>query len=154
MSIILRKAYSSDIQAIHQLITPYAHEGLILERTEDEIGEFIDCFFIAQKADSIIGVVSYYDYGPALKEIRSLAVKSELKSNGIGSMLVEKITSHLGHKSSAKIFTLTYSPGFFEKNGFIEVPKESLPEKIWKDCMKCKHRETCGETAMVYAKIS
>ena len=38
---------------------------------------------------------------------------------------------------------------FFEKLGFEVVPKDSLPLKVWSDCVRCPKREGCDEIAMV-----
>lgn len=146
----INKASPADVSRISGLLIEYSAEGVILERTAEEISESIDKFFIAEADGIIAGVVSYYDYGPLLKEIRSLAVDKNYKSMGIGSRLLKFLISELTASSAPKIFALTYSPDFFIKNGFDAVDKNTLPEKIWKDCVKCKNRETCGETPMVY----
>ena len=37
----------------------------------------------------------------------------------------------------------------FEKLGFNEIDKETIPEhKIWADCVKCKHFPVCNEIAL------
>ncbi len=146
----IHKASSADVNGIFDLLIRYSIDGTILERTKDEISGSIDKFFIAVDNSALKGVVSYYDYGPALIEIRSLAVDKNFKSSGIGSELVKYLIRTVTEKSKPKIFALTYSPEFFKKNGFAEVEKNTLPEKIWKDCVKCKNMETCGETPMVY----
>jgi amino-acid N-acetyltransferase len=146
----IHKASPADVNRIFDLLIKYSADGTILERTKDEISEYIDNFFIALNDSSFTGVISYFDYGPALKEIRSLAVDKNFNNKGIASELVKFLIKELTAASAPKIFALTYSPDFFKKNGFIEADKNSLPEKIWKDCVKCKNRETCGETPMVY----
>jgi amino-acid N-acetyltransferase len=153
MKVNVRKAVQSDIKLIHKLLKPYAGDGVILERTVEDIAKELDNFFVAEKKDSIAGVVSYYDYGRNLKEVRSLAVKKDYFRKKIGSLLLKTlIESLLAYYPEAKIFTLSYSPKFFQKNGFIIVDKESLPEKIWKDCRYCKDYDKCGETALILAK--
>jgi amino-acid N-acetyltransferase len=144
------KASLEDVDRIFDILIKYSADGIILERSKEEISGSIDKFFIALNDSVIKGVVSYFDYGPSLKEIRSLAVDKSFSRKGIGSRLVKFLINELSESSKPKIFSLTYSPDFFKKNGFIEVDKNSLPEKIWKDCVKCKSRETCGETPMVY----
>ncbi len=147
----IRPAVPDDIDAILAILKPYAREGLILERTADDIREVLSSFLVAEVAGSVAGTVSYHDYGRHLKEIRSLAVRKGISRRRIGSLLALNLIGSL-QKSAAnpKIFVLTYSPGFFRKLGFVEAPKESLPEKIWKDCDHCKNRDNCGETALVY----
>ena len=36
------------------------------------------------------------------------------------------------------VFALTYRPGFFASLGFVEVDKQTLPNKIWADCIKVR----------------
>ena len=48
-----------------------------------------------------------------------------------------------------KLMSLTYEKRFFEKLGFEVVQKESLPLKVWSDCVKCPKNDNCDEIAMV-----
>ena len=149
--ITLRRASRKDIEAIHDIITYYSGKGLILYRTKGDISENLGTFFVAENGSSFKGVVSFYDYGEKLKEVRSLAVVPEEGRKGVGTMLVGRLLESLaGTCGSPKVFVLTYSPDFFLKNGFEVVDKATLPEKIWKDCQNCPHRDNCKETALVY----
>ena len=165
MTYTIRTAVASDIESIYKLIKHYAEIGVILERSMDDIKSNINNFIVAAMDDRVIGVVTYYDYeqdivefprrhgqlgNPInLVEVRSLAVEESFHKLGIGRELLLKLIEKVKTEKEIKIFTLTYRPDFFENNGFTVVPKESFPEKIWKDCDKCRDREKCGETAMV-----
>jgi amino-acid N-acetyltransferase len=48
-----------------------------------------------------------------------------------------------------KAFALTYVPEFFEKLGFNRVDKNTLPHKIWSECINCPKFPDCGEEAVV-----
>jgi amino-acid N-acetyltransferase len=49
-----------------------------------------------------------------------------------------------------EVLALTYQQRFFECLGFVEIPKESIPEhKIWADCIKCKHFPVCNEVSLI-----
>jgi amino-acid N-acetyltransferase len=146
----IRTAAQGDVQEIYRLIKYYAGEGVILERTHEDIIENINNFLVAVSDNKIIGTITHYDYGKNLKEVRSLAVEREYHGSGIGKALLLELISHMTLSGSAKIFTLTYRPDFFTGNGFVVVPKDDFPEKIWKDCDNCKDRENCGETALIY----
>lgn len=151
MSYTVKIPSESDIEAIYKLIKYYADKGVILERSIDDITFNIGNFLIAVSGNNTIGCVTFHDYGNNLKEIRSLAVDVSHSGIGIGRALLEGIVKKINSECKSKIFTLTYRPHFFEKNGFTEVPKSEFPEKIWKDCASCKDRENCGETALVYS---
>ncbi|MGL4368903.1 MAG: GNAT family N-acetyltransferase, partial [Spirochaetota bacterium] len=108
--------------------------------------------YVAEEEGEVRGVIAFHSYGSHLKEIRSLAVRIDSKKKGIGRKLVEHIIAELLLQSpAAKIFTLTVIPGFFKKFSFDEVDMNTLPEKIWKDCVNCAKQNTCDETALVYS---
>jgi amino-acid N-acetyltransferase len=44
---------------------------------------------------------------------------------------------------------LTYERRFFEKLGFQVVPKETLPLKVWSDCVRCPKNNDCDEIAVL-----
>ena len=48
-----------------------------------------------------------------------------------------------------KLMSLTYEQAFFAKLGFEVVLKESLPLKVWSDCVRCPKNDKCDEIAMV-----
>jgi len=146
----IRTALPSDVESIYMLIKHYAEEGVILERNRDDIRENIGNFLVAVSGDKIIGSITHFDYGTNLKEVRSLAVDKTFHGLGIGKALLDSLIKQVRAAGNAKIFSLTYRPDFFEKNGFKPVPKDDFPEKIWKDCANCKDAENCGETALIY----
>ncbi len=150
MTYLIRTAIPDDATSIYKLIKYYAEEGVILERSMDDILLNINNFLVTVYDNKIIGSITHYDYGTNLKEIRSLAVDKDFHSMGIGKALLKELIRQLKEENNARIFTLTYRPDFFEKNGFMKVPKDDFPEKIWKDCVNCKDEENCGETALIY----
>ena len=150
MEVKIRDAEEKDIENIFSLLKYYALLGVILERDRDDIQSNLESFIVAEISGSVKGVATFYDYGENLKEIRSLAVHNDYRSNGIGGKLLNTIITRIRERSYARIFVLTYRPDFFKHYGFFEVSREEFPEKIWKDCAKCKDRDNCSETALVY----
>jgi len=150
---IVRSAELTDINRIHDIITYYAGKELILYRSMEDITESLESFIVAADNGVIQGIISFHDYGKNLKEIRSLAVGVEHSKKGVGTVLVKNMIEKLrSSNAESKIFVLTYSPEFFIKNNFGYVPKHTLPEKIWKDCQNCSHKDNCGESALVYSR--
>jgi len=58
---------------------------------------------------------------------------------------------HIHSSTLGEIRSLIVAPRtFFEKLGFSEIPKESLPDhKIWADCINCKHFPICNEVSLI-----
>ena len=150
---MIRKANISDIDDILNILEPYTKEGIVLKRSYEEIADSIEHFYVSETEGKLSGVAAYFTYSPLLVEIRSLAVRKTFFIKGIGKRLVKKIISDLREVNpKVKIFALTLTPDFFEKCGFKEVEKETLPEKIWKDCVNCIKQNECDEIPMVYAE--
>ncbi len=147
---IIRKAMPDDVDSILDLIKLYSDEGIILERSLKDVNSSINCFYVAEINHSLAGVCSFYDYGGHLKEIRSLGVKKNFLRQGIGSALVKLVVRDLCTLNNPRIFVLTYTPEFFERNGFSVISKNTLPEKIWKDCITCRNIDSCHETALEF----
>jgi len=87
-----------------------------------------------------------------LAEIRSLIVDTNYRGQNIGKDIVNFAISEAKELGvSEEVLVLTYLADFFKKIGFIEIPKESIPEhKIWADCIKCIHFPVCNEISLVY----
>ena len=149
-SVSIRKAVAEDSDYIHNIISSYSEDGILLSRTLDDISHNIDNFLVAEIEGVIVGVITFYDYGDHLKEVRSLAVNKSYLRRGIGSSLLQALIRNLGAANKPKIFVLTYTPAFFERNGFTVISMDNLPEKIWKDCMYCTKQDNCTETALEY----
>ena len=152
MKIELIKATLSDIPMMQELVAPEVESGIILIRTSDEIATNIRSYILAKKDSELVGFCALHIHAPSLAEIRSLVVKESKRSKGIGESLIAKAMDEAKMLGVQKVLSLTYKQSFFEKLGFVEIPKESLPEhKIWADCIKCKHFPICNEVSLIKA---
>jgi len=144
------KAKLSNISQMQELVKEEVESGVILERNENEMATTIRSYFIAKDGDKIVGFVALHIHTLLLAEIRSLIVSKEQRGKNIGANLVN-IASDEGRELGVKqVLTLTYQKEFFEKLGFVEIDKESIPEsKIWADCIKCKHFPICNEISLI-----
>lgn len=150
MSVELTKADLLDIENMQKLVIPEVEAGVILARSSDEIATNIRSYIIAREDGNIVGFCALHIHTPLLAEIRSLIVKESKRGMGIGQSLIGKAMQEAQSLGLKKVLTLTYKQSFFENLGFIEIPKESIPEhKIWADCIKCKHFPICNEVSLI-----
>jgi len=150
MKIRFSKAKLSDISEMQKLVAPEVETGVILIRSDDEIATNIRSYILAKNGDELIGFCALHIHAPSLAEIRSLIVKENQRGKKIGNQLVEHAIEEAKSLGLQKVLSLTYKQSFFEKLGFFEIPKESLPEhKIWADCIKCKHFPVCNEVSLI-----
>ena len=144
------KAKLSDIVHMQDVVKPEVEKGIILFRSSDEMATNIRSYILAKENDQIIGFGALHFHADDLAEIRSLVVKDGCRGKGVGKGIIENLLKEGESLGVKKVFTLTYQRKFFEKLGFSEIPKTSLPsQKIWADCIKCKHFPICDEIALI-----
>ena len=147
---ILKKPKLTDIHRMQELVKADVENGIILYRSDSEIATNIRSYTIAVKDDVIIGYGALHIHSVELAEIRSLVVDTKYRGMGIGSKLVNKMIKEGRELEVKQLFTLTYQTDFFTRLGFSVISKELLPEqKIWADCIKCKHFPVCNEESLI-----
>jgi len=150
--IVLVKANLADIPEMQALVLSEIKEGVILNRSEDEVATNIRSYVLAKEKGRLIGYTALHIHSRRLAEIRSLIVDEAYRGRDIGRRLVKfAVEEAKALRVEEDVLVLTYQPGFFEKLGFSEINKEAIPEhKIWADCIKCIHFPVCNEVALVY----
>lgn len=146
---MIRSAKIPDVKEIQNLVNFHAKKGEMLSLSLSEIYERIFEFDVFEENSQILGCCALHPSWEDLAEIRSLAVKEEFIGKGIGKQLVENALRRAKDLGIKKVFALTYKLEFFKKLGFYEVPKDTLPKKIWSDCLKCPLFPDCEEIAVM-----
>jgi len=154
-SITVRNAGFRDADGIYSLIKGYPKE--LLARPLSDIVQNIDRFLVCERKGEIVGVVSWsilpeigHAKDPSV-EVKSLAVKKSMRKHGVGGSLVQSAIERIRVLNPAQIIVLTFTPEFFRKMGFHEVPKASLMHKLYMGCINCAKYDspfTCPEVAM------
>lgn len=151
----LVKAKLSDIPAMQSLVVSEVKDGIILNRTEDEVATNIRSYVLAKDGDKLVGYTALHIHSRRLAEIRSLIVDEAYRRQNVGQRMVQFTldeAKNLGVEED--VLVLTYLPQFFLKLNFKEIDKEVIPEhKIWADCIKCIHFPICNEVALVYKLV-
>lgn len=150
MKVDFTKATLSNVDEMRALTLPEVVGGIILDRTEDEIATNIRSYTLAINEGVIVGFTALHIHTTELAEIRSLVVKDGMRGKKIGEELVKHTFVEAKELGIQRVLSLTYKQSFFERLGFNEIPKESLPEhKIWADCIKCQHFPICNEVSLI-----
>ena len=135
-----KKARLKDIASMQILVRPEIENGVILPRSDDEIATNIRSYTLAFDDDRLIGYSALHIH----------AANLAYRGKGVGSGLVKALLAQAREPEIAQVFTLTYRSEFFKNLGFEEISKEKLPaQKIWADCIKCKHFPVCNEIALI-----
>ncbi len=137
------------MQALSAMIAHYAELRIMLPRTIVDLYENVWEFTVAEENGVILGCGALKVYSAELAELRSLCVAPGISGRGLGRTLTDHVLDEAERFGLKTVFALTTSPGFFEKMGFREVPRERFPTKVWRDCLQCARYYNCEEKAMV-----
>jgi amino-acid N-acetyltransferase len=145
---MVRKARVGDVPAIGSLIEHYARQGVLLPKPLGRIYQGVRTFLVWEEEGQVLGCGRLEVVWEDLAEIGSLAVSETLRGRGAGTAIVRGLIEEARDLGIPRLFALTYQVRFFEKLGFQTLPKEHLPQKIWKDCLACPKHDRCDEVAM------
>jgi len=143
----------ADVPHIHRLITHHAELNRMLFRSHADLYEHIRDFSVdveqTSGAERVLGCAALELVWRDLAEIKSLAVDEDQRGRGIGRRLVAAALEEARRLGLSRVFALTRERTFFEKMGFRMVSRETLPHKVWTDCVRCPLQEHCDEIAVV-----
>jgi len=149
MSVTIRPASVADGQAIYELVNMYARQGVMLPLSQSAVFQAIRDFVVAEGEGQVLGCGALQITWRDLGEVRSLAVADGWQGQGIGRRVVRELLQEARALGLPRVFALTYQRSFFLRLGFQPVDKETLPQKIWADCVDCVKFPNCDEEAMI-----
>lgn len=143
-SIPIRLFETRDMTGVLQLILPIQQgEFGIAIRGEDQpdlsdISSFYQSgtggFWVAEHSGTIVGTIGLKDIGTKQAALRKMFVSAEVRGreHGVAAKLLETLIAHARRKGIADIYLGTTDAflaahRFYEKNGFAEVERSTLP---------------------------
>jgi amino-acid N-acetyltransferase len=144
-----RKAKMKDVEALHALINEFAEAGMMLPRSRNALYEALREFTVIEDEGRFAGCGALHIIWEDLAEIRALAIRPEYQGHGAGKQLIEVLIAEARELGIGQVFALTYQVEFFKHCGFVEVEKEEMPPKVWKDCINCPKFPNCDEIALI-----
>lgn len=151
----IRNAGFGDVAAVYTLIKEHPRE--LVPRATSDIAQNIDRFLVAEIKGRVVGTAAWAILPEISRsanhsiEIKSVAVSGDFQKKGVGTALVKAMIKHVKSYRPAQVVVLTFSPDYFRKFGFREVPKEKLMYKLYTGCINCAKYDspfTCPEVAM------
>lgn len=145
----IRPARIPDARAICEIVNAYAERGRMLHRNLESVYATLRDFHVAEQDGRIVGCVAVAIFWADLGEIRSLAVRGDLLGRGVGSQLLRAAITSARALGLRRLFALTYETPFFRRHGFEVIDRNTLPEKVWRECIACPKADCCDEIAMM-----
>ena len=148
VEISLRPARVVHVEALFELIDAASRTSTVLPRDRDSLGRSHGDFVVALDGEEVVGCASLYRWTGELAEIKSLVVTPRLRGAGLGARMVRELVKRARRRKLARVFALTEQVDFFLRQGFGLTDKETLPEKVWNECMCCPIYDNCTESAV------
>ena len=145
----IRPAKVTDVKEIHKIVEFYADKKEMLHRSLNSIYENIQEYVIVEDKGKIIACGALHVAWEDLAEIKALAVSEKYQGKGIGRKIVQKLQKNAEKLGVGRVFALSFKPEFFIKLGYKVIPKETLPHKIWSECINCHLFPDCGEVPLL-----
>ena len=151
---VLRRAKLTDVPAIAGVMAEYVMQGVLLPRPVSELYQCVREFVVAERpgadgSPEVVACAALRVLWDDVAEVRTLAVRPDHHGRGLGGALVQVLVADARALNIPRIIALTREVPFFERCGFVVVPRESLPRKVWTDCVRCPKRHACDEVAVV-----
>lgn len=140
----LRRPTVSDVPAMVALMAPHIRAERLLPRTPRQVVERLREYWVAARADTVIGVGSLSLVDFDLAEIGVVAGESSaVERHLLETLLFEARTLGVG-----RAFVLTHDPRLFEDCGFRPTTLDALPQKRDLQCLHCNRLATCQQIAL------
>uniref|UniRef100_A0A0D9X0X3 N-acetyltransferase domain-containing protein n=1 Tax=Leersia perrieri TaxID=77586 RepID=A0A0D9X0X3_9ORYZ len=126
-----RIAREEDLLGIRKILRPLEESGVLVKRTDKELLEALESFYVVQRDGSIIACAALFPF-PEDKsgEVAAIAVSEECRGKGQGDKLLDYIEKAAMALGLEKLFLLTTrTADWFVRRGFSECSIESIPEQ-------------------------
>ena len=117
--VTVRRARTSDVQYIRELVAPLADERVLIAKEAVAYYEGLQEFRIAEDTEgNVIGCGALHVMWEDLAEVRTLATHRDWRGRGVGHLLLEQLLADAVEIGVSRVFCLTFEVDFFQRHGF------------------------------------
>jgi amino-acid N-acetyltransferase len=136
--VTIRRARTSDVGAVRRLLDGYVGERILLGKPTVTLYEDIQEFWVAERdADAeVVACGALHVMWEDLAEVRTLAVRPELRGKGVGHQLLAKLLQTARWLGVRRIFCLNFEVDFFAKHGFVEIGETPVDGDVYSELLR------------------
>jgi amino-acid N-acetyltransferase len=138
MNYVIRRARTTDVRAIAGLVSENVASRRLLGKATVTLYEDVQEFWVAERpADgAVVGCGALHVMWEDLAEIRTVAVRADCQSHGIGHKLVAALLDSARTVGVRRVFVLTFAVGFFGGHGFTEIDGTPVSADVYDELLR------------------
>ena len=129
---MVRRARTSDVPAIKQLVDTYAGK-ILLEKNLVTLYEAVQEFWVAELQGKVVGCGALHVLWSDLGEIRTVAVDPATTGLGVGHTIVSRLLEVARELELKRLFVLTFETEFFGRHGFTEIEGTPVTAEVFEE---------------------
>jgi amino-acid N-acetyltransferase len=131
----IRRAHTSDVPLIKQLVDTYAGK-ILLEKNLVTLYEAVQEFWVAEYEDRVVGCGALHVLWADLGEVRTVAVDPSMTGRGIGHAIVDRLLRVARDLQLERLFVLTFETEFFGRHGFTEIEGTPVTTEVFAEMQR------------------
>jgi len=133
----VRRARTSDVRAIRELMEPLVEAKILLGKQPVTLYEAVQEFRVAESDDgSLVGCGALHVIWEDLGEVRTLATAGEWRGRGVGHAVLERLEADASELGLSRLFCLTFETGFFARHGFADMGTETVDPVVYEELLR------------------
>lgn len=130
---LVRRARTSDVPAIKQLVDTYAGK-ILLEKNLVTLYEAVQEFWVAEHEGRVVGCGALHVLWADLGEVRTVAVNPAMTGHGIGHAIVDRLLEVARELALKRLFVLTFETGSSRGTGSPRSRARPSPPRCSRRC--------------------
>ncbi|MEV6276040.1 amino-acid N-acetyltransferase [Nocardia sp. NPDC051832] len=136
---VVRRARTSDVPEIKNLVDVYAGK-ILLEKNLVTLYEAVQEFWVAEVGGRVVGCGALHVLWADLGEVRTVAVHPDVKGQGVGKLIVDRLVAVARQLELRRLFVLTFEVDFFTRHGFAEIEGTPVTAEVFAEM--CRSYDT------------
>ena len=136
VTVVVRRARTSDVDAIRRLVQVYAERRILLAKDSVAYYESVADFVVAELDGELVGCGAVHVLWEDLAEIRTLAVASSVLGRGVGSQILDRLTDRARELGVERLFCLTFETDFFARHGFEVIEGQAVEPEVYAELLR------------------
>ena len=134
--VVVRRARTPDVRAIRSLVEPMTTTRRIVTKDAVAYYEAVHEFRVVEVEGEVVGCGALHVMWEDLAEVRTVAVRPDLKGHGLGSAVLVELLQDARDLGVTRVFCLTFETSFFGRHGFQRIDGQAVEPDVYAELLR------------------